>query len=88
MLRLKHVLRAKAVLCPGLKVTFQEVGNGETEVWHYQDGLKDYLFGAVNGYELLPKEPFTGVLSGEKEAVDWAVNLAAGRRRADYRILR
>ena len=72
VLRLKHVLRAKAVLCPGLKVTFQESG-GETETWHYQDGLKDYLQGAVTGYELLPPEAFTGSLKGQKEAVDWAV---------------
>ncbi len=72
VLRLKHVLRAKAVLCPGLKVTFQEVG-GETEVWYYQDGLRDYLEGAVRGYELLPSEAFTGDISGEQEAVDWAV---------------
>ena len=72
ILRLKHVLRAKAVLCPGLKVTFQEIG-GETETWHYKDGLRDYLEGAVQGYELLPSQAFTGSLVGEKEAVDWAV---------------
>ena len=71
--RLKHVLRAKAVLCPGLKVTFQDLNSNETEVWHYEDGLTDYLFGAVQGFELLPTEPFTGSLKGEKEAVDWAV---------------
>ena len=72
-LRLKHTLRAKAVLCPGLKVTFQDVAAKETETWHYQDGLKDYLRTAVEGYELLPREAFTGSLQGEKEAVDWAV---------------
>ena len=71
--RLKHTLRAKAVLCPGLKVSFQDVASGETETWHYKDGLRDYLFSAVKGYELLPTEPFTGSLQGEKEAVDWAV---------------
>ena len=71
--RLKHTLRAKAVLCPGLKVTFQDVAAKETETWHYKDGLRDYLHTAVEGYELLPKEAFTGSLQGEKEAVDWAV---------------
>ncbi|CAM3436298.1 DNA topoisomerase IV subunit B [Parendozoicomonas haliclonae] len=70
--RMKHILRAKAVLCPGLKVTFQEIG-GETETWHYENGLQDYLEGAVQGYELLPPNAFTGALAGEKEAVDWAV---------------
>lgn len=71
--RLKHTLRAKAVLCPDLKVTFQDVAAKETEIWHYKDGLRDYLHTAVEGYELLPKEAFTGSLQGEKEAVDWAV---------------
>ncbi len=71
--RLKHTLRAKAVLCPGLKVSVQDMASGETESWHYKDGLRDYLQGAVTGYELLPKEAFTGSLTGEKEAVDWAV---------------
>ncbi|MCL6269196.1 DNA topoisomerase IV subunit B [Sansalvadorimonas sp. 2012CJ34-2] len=71
--RLKHTLRAKAVLCPGLKVSFQDIASGESETWHYKDGLRDYLSGAVKGYELLPAEPFTGSLQGEKEAVDWAV---------------
>ena len=41
--RLRHVLRAKAVLCPGLRVRFKDEGKGESEEWHYEDGLKDYL---------------------------------------------
>ena len=71
--RLKHVLRAKAVLCPGLLVEFHDEQSGETETWQYEDGLRDYLMEAVQGFELLPEEPFIGALNGEKEAVDWAV---------------
>ena len=71
--RLKHVLRAKAVLCPGLKVEFVDHHSDDTTEWYYEDGLKDYLKGSTQGYEVLPPQPFTGSLKGEKEAVDWAV---------------
>jgi topoisomerase IV subunit B len=71
--RLKHVLRAKAVLCPGLNVSFADEVTGEQCQWHYADGLKDYLIEALHGLERLPDEPFMGTVSGPKEAVDWAV---------------
>ena len=71
--RLVHVLRAKAVLCPGLRVTFLDEKKGEREEWYYEDGLTDYLLGATEGYPTLPTEPFTGSFSGSSEAVDWAV---------------
>jgi topoisomerase-4 subunit B len=71
--RLKHVLRAKAVLCPGLEMRFKDEASGETEQWLYEAGLRDYLMEAVEGYTLLPEEPFMGSLKGETEAVDWAV---------------
>src|SRR5690606_23907937 len=58
--RLRHVLRAKAVLCPGLKVTFTQEATGERDEWHYEDGLRDYLRGAVADSETLPLSPFTG----------------------------
>jgi len=67
------VLRAKAVLCPGLKVVFVQKALNESEEWFYQDGLKDYLAGHTQVYEVLPKEPFVGDMSGEHEAVSWAV---------------
>lgn len=71
--RLRHVLRAKAVLCPGLKVIFVQKALNETEEWFYQDGLKDYLAGHTQVYDVLPQEPFVGSMAGEHEAVDWAV---------------
>jgi len=71
--RLRHVLRAKAVLCGGLTVSFYDENTDETEQWYYEDGLKDYLAGALHGWETLPIEPFIGVFSAPNEAVDWAV---------------
>jgi len=71
--QLTHVLRAKAVLCPGLEVLFIDENSGEKLTWCYQDGLKDYLLDALQGFELLPEEPFIGSMVGETEAADWAV---------------
>lgn len=74
--RLKHLLRAKAVLCPGLRVFFTDDSAIETErqfEWHYESGLEDYLLAELRGYELLPLLPFTGSMEGKEEAVDWAV---------------
>jgi topoisomerase IV subunit B len=71
--KLKHVLRAKAVLCPGLTVKFINEQTLEKEEWQYHGGLKDYLIESLEGREYLPDEPFTGSLEAEKEAADWAV---------------
>ncbi len=71
--RLKHILRAKAVLCPGLRVKFYVEKTKETEDWCYQDGLSDYLKESLSGFEMLPLDPFIGSMKGEVEAVDWAV---------------
>ena len=71
--RLQHVLRAKAVLCPGLRITFLDEQSGDKDEWFYEDGLRDYLVSATRGWEVLPKEPFMGSFSAETEAADWAV---------------
>ncbi|MBK8507229.1 MAG: DNA topoisomerase IV subunit B [Candidatus Competibacteraceae bacterium] len=71
--KLKHVLRAKAVLCPGLKVAFNDEATGENVVWHYEDGFTDYLKEALGQNPLLPDPPFVGHVSGPREAVDWAL---------------
>ncbi|MBD2857488.1 DNA topoisomerase IV subunit B [Spongiibacter sp. KMU-158] len=71
--RLKHVLRAKAVLCPGLRVIFEDRTGEESEEWYYEDGLPDYLASNTREYEVLPAQPFVGHFSGNTEAVDWAV---------------
>ncbi|HEY9035982.1 MAG TPA: DNA topoisomerase IV subunit B [Pseudomonadales bacterium] len=71
--RLKHVLQAKAVLCPGLTVTFTDEASKESLEWCYADGLRDYLQQATHEYETLPAEPFVGDFSAATEAVQWAV---------------
>src|SRR5690606_1790016 len=75
--RLVHVLRAKAVLCPGLRVKFVDNTTGgernRSDEWYYEDGLSDYLRQATQGATLLPADPFTGSMQGNDEAVDWAV---------------
>lgn len=70
---LRHLLRAKAVLCPGLTVTLFDEASGERDEWHYENGLNDYLRGELAGRELLPPELFSGHLARETEVVDWAV---------------
>lgn len=72
--RLKHTLKAKAVLCPGLKVKLDDEPGQEKSEWYYEDGLKTYLSEALAGQELLPPEPFMGNMEGHHEAVDWAVH--------------
>jgi topoisomerase-4 subunit B len=71
--RLRHTLRAKAVLCPGLTVTFSDENSGDKVRWCYEDGLKEYLAGSLEGCELIPEEPFVGKTDGDGEAVSWAV---------------
>ena len=70
--RLKHSLRAKAVLCPRLQVTFNDLNTGEKSVWYFEDGLKDYLLESLQGITLLPEEPFMGELESDSEMVSWA----------------
>ena len=71
--RLKQVLRAKAVLCPNLKVTLDDRSHNEQIVWQYENGLVDYLQDALQGAETLPADPFTGSLKAAREECEWAL---------------
>ena len=71
--RLQHVLKAKAVLCPGLRVSFRDEASGEEMEWLYQEGLAAYLQEANQGLETIPAVPFVGNFRGEREAADWAL---------------
>jgi len=73
VLKLTHLLRAKAVLCPGLKINFRNLVDQTEQTWLYEDGLRDYLVEAVQELPTLPEEPFIGAFAGNEEAVDWAV---------------
>jgi len=75
--RLKHLLRAKAVLCPGLRVTLTDEAANETDTWHYEDGLRGYLAAAMVDAELVPGEAVQGVLETEHAAVTWALQWRA-----------
>ena len=71
--RLKHALKAKAVLCPGLTVRLKVEQPKEKVEWCYSGGLEEYLLEAVGGGETLPADPFSGAMTGNTEAVDWAL---------------
>tara|TARA_R110000772_G_scaffold196899_2_gene307639 strand:+ start:5363 stop:7264 length:1902 start_codon:yes stop_codon:yes gene_type:complete len=75
--KLIHLLRAKAVLCPGLHIIFKDntvsEEKSQSNEWYFEEGLADYLKQATAEYETLPAEPFTGSMEGNDEAVDWAV---------------
>ncbi|PQQ41854.1 DNA topoisomerase IV subunit B [Photorhabdus luminescens] len=71
--RLTHLLKAKAVLCPGVEIVFKDKINDTEQKWCYADGLTDYLMAAVNGLITLPAAPFVGTFSGITEAVDWVL---------------
>jgi topoisomerase-4 subunit B len=72
--RLKHVLRAKAVLCSGLQVSFRsEEDKKDDQDWCYEEGLADYLLDELEGEPLVPEAPFVGHFQGPEQEVDWAV---------------
>lgn len=71
--RLKHLLKAKAVLCPELTLKFVDKVNNETLEWYYEDGLQDYLVESVKDFVCLPEIPFIGNFKAEFSAVEWAL---------------
>jgi len=71
--KLKHVLRAKAVLCPGLKVRLKVEQTGEEEEWLYSGGVNQYLLESLGKGEWLPQDPFSGSIAGQQEAAEWSL---------------
>ncbi len=71
--RLHHTLRAKAVLCPRLTVTFTDDISGTQTQWYYEDGLKAYLSESLQDCEPIPDTPFVGSVDGDGESAAWAV---------------
>ncbi|MCP4750949.1 MAG: DNA topoisomerase IV subunit B [Proteobacteria bacterium] len=70
---LRHILKAKAVLCPKLSVSFHDKNTGDVDKWYFEDGLKDYLAENLQEYEMLPDDPFVGNFEGNEQSADWAV---------------
>jgi len=71
--KLKHLLRAKAVLCAGLNVKLTDDATGEIIEWHYEDGLRDYLRGELDGAEALPNELFVHRMARDVEGLEVAL---------------
>ncbi len=70
--RLKHVLRAKAVLCAGLTVRLFDEASGEKLEWHYEDGLRDYLRSMLGEAERIPADLYVGQHDKGNGAVEFA----------------
>jgi topoisomerase-4 subunit B len=70
---LKHLLKAKAVLCPSLQIKWVDKQAKEEEVWFYEDGLRAYLIDSCKEFAVLPAEPFVGDFKGEHAACEFAV---------------
>ena len=71
--RLRHILKAKAVLCGGLSVSFFDEHTNQTEEWYFEDGLRDYLMESSSNFTTLPEDPFIGKSSTNSESVEWAI---------------
>ncbi len=71
--KLIHLLKAKAVLCANLKVTFEDIEKKEKLAWHYQGGLSSYLLEEIGNQVIIPEGGFSGELNSEKEAVSWSI---------------
>ena len=71
--KLQHALKAKAVLCPGLKVKLTIEKTQEKFEWQYSEGLEEYLLEALEKAACVPEPPFSGSVTGDHEAVDWAL---------------
>ncbi|HEY6926280.1 MAG TPA: DNA topoisomerase IV subunit B [Steroidobacteraceae bacterium] len=70
---LKHVLKAKAVLCPGLRITFTNEATGEKDEWFFTGDLGQYLMEEVTDKDKLPAEPIVGSNEGETNLVSYAL---------------
>ena len=71
--QLKHTLKAKAVLCPGLRVTFKNEASNEKDEWFYAGDLGAYLVEELEKEERIPAEPITATKSDDNDAVDYAL---------------
>ncbi|MDG2108095.1 MAG: DNA topoisomerase IV subunit B [Woeseiaceae bacterium] len=79
--KLKHALKAKAVLCPGVTVRLKIEKTEEKIEWLYSGGLKEYLLEEISEGETLPVEPFSSSVKGNNEAIDcalvWTIDVGA-----------
>jgi topoisomerase IV subunit B len=80
--QLRHVLKAKAVLCPGLKLSFLNEATGEKDEWFFTGDLGAYLADELGKVERLPAEPITGKREQDQDTVEYALCWAPGAENA------
>ena len=71
---LKHLLKAKAVLCPGLTIDFHNEKNKEKIKWFFEDGLKSYLEEASDGIDLVLEESILSSKDSKTQEVEFVIN--------------
>ena len=71
-------LKAKAVLCSGLTISFKDEASGNKESWCFLEGLAAYLVNSNKGGELIPTEPFEGEHMTEEGGMPWAIQWVQG----------
>ena len=72
---LKHLLKAKAVLCPGLTIEYSnEKKSNDKEKWYFEDGLKSYLAESAEGLELVLEESIICSKKGDVQELEFAIN--------------
>jgi topoisomerase-4 subunit B len=71
--QLKHVLKAKAVLCPGLRMKFFNEATGEKDEWFFSGDIGAYLSDEIGKQDRLPAEAITGKSEHENENIDYAI---------------
>ncbi|MDB2491919.1 DNA topoisomerase IV subunit B [Gammaproteobacteria bacterium] len=72
---LKHLLKAKAVLCPGLTIEFNnEKKSKDKEKWYFEDGLKSYLVESSEGSELVLEDSIVCSKKGDIQELEFAIN--------------
>tara|TARA_B000000477_G_scaffold23922_1_gene20622 strand:- start:3366 stop:5258 length:1893 start_codon:yes stop_codon:yes gene_type:complete len=78
---LKHLLKAKAVLCPGLQIDFVDEKKSEKVKWLYEDGLNSYLIESSSDIDLLIDESIICSKSTDTQEVEFAINWSKNIRK-------
>lgn len=71
--QLRHLLKAKAILCPGLAISLHDEVDDSDETWQFDDGLVAYLQAELKDRAAIPEKPFVGELSGGDQEAHWAL---------------
>ena len=71
---LKHLLKAKAVLCPGLQIDYFDEKKNERIKWIFDEGLSDYLDEFSGCNETLLDETIILSKTSDDQALDVAIN--------------